>query len=240
MTPAVLDSRRLEAKRARAARLGDDQFLRQRAFEDCLDRLPFLPGVVSHALIVGDPEEGWVDAIKPFAERVDCVPLGDLEPENADLICTVAALDHSYDPALACFILRQALRPGGRLIGATTGSQSLPRMRRAFLDAERAMGKAARRFHPMLDPAGLSAMLANAGFADVVIDVDSLRVRYSGMPDLVRDLRAMGCTNSLSGSVAPLKLAVYRHACELFSAGQERIDEGFEILHFSGVAKNAV
>ena len=240
VTSPLLDPRRLAAKAARAARIGGDQFLLQRAFEDCVDRVSMIRASPQRAVIVSERQAAWAAALNRFAQRIDCLPLESLEPECADLVVAVGVLDRSSDPAIASFVLRHALRPGGRLIGATIGDRSLVRSRRAFLDAERATGRAARRFHPLPDPAALSALLTGAGLADVVIDVDVFNARYGGLAALVRDLRAMGCTNSLANSIRPLQPAVYRHACELFSAGQEKVEESFEILHFSGVAKNAV
>jgi hypothetical protein len=79
--------------------------------------------------------------------------------------------------------------------------------------------------------------LSGAGLRDVVIDVDGFDVRYSGLDHLVRDLRSMGCTNSLNGDMPPLPRAVYKDARNLFSGGAERVEERFEILHFSGFAK---
>jgi SAM-dependent methyltransferase len=235
-----LDHRRLSAKEARAARIARDRFLHARAFEDCLDRLNALSGSIGRVVIVGNPMEDESAPLIPNAESVSRLPLESLEPECADLVIAVGVIDHAEDPAIAAFVLRHSLRPGGRLIGATIGNGSLTRLRRAFLDAERAAGRAARRFHNMPDPVSLTAMLGGAGLSDVVIDVDGFNVRYSGLDHLVRDLRSMGCTSSLAGTVPPLQPAVYEKARDLFSSGAERVEERFEILHFSGVVKMTV
>ncbi|QIK95510.1 hypothetical protein G7076_02545 [Sphingomonas sp. HDW15A] len=239
MTRVKLDPRRLCAKQSRAKRLGSDDFLYRRAIEDCLDRLQFLPGPVGDLVILEGPGKQEDGPVVPGAASVVSLALSSLEPGCADLVLAVGVLDYADDPAIAAFITRHALRPGGRLIGASIGSGSLPRMRRAFLDAERASGRAAQRFHAMLDAATLSEMLSGAGFTDVVVDVDSFDVRYSGLDSIVRDLRSMGCTNSLAGAIPALDRGVYRDARNLFSSG-ERVEERFEILHFSGIAKMTV
>jgi hypothetical protein len=232
-----LDRRRLSAKESRAATMPGDRFLYERAFEDCLDRLHSLTGSPGRIAVVGYPSIEDTANRVANAESVQHLQLETLEPECADAVIAVGVIDHAEDPAMAAFVLRHSLRPGGRLIGAIIGIGSLTRMRRAFLDAERAGGRAARRFHQLLDPSSLGAMLSGAGLRDVVIDVDGFDVRYSGLDHLVRDLRSMGCTNSLNGDMPPLPRAVYKDARNLFSGGAERVEERFEILHFSGFAK---
>ena len=240
VTPAQIDRRRLLAKRLRATSLGGDYFLYRRALDDCLDRLNFMTDRLAEAVVVAGPGHSEALRLVPAAQSLEHVPLEALEPECADIVIAVGLFEISEDPALTAFILHQSLKPGGRLIGSTIGSDSLTRVRRAFLDAERSGGRAVRRFHPLPDPAALSGILSGAGMKDVVIDVDGFQVRYSGLDHLIRDLRSMGCANSLSGSVLPLRRADYEGARALFSAGMERVEENFEILHFSAVAQMKV
>ena len=194
-----------------------------------------MTGALGRIAIVDYPASGHALPRIPNAQSVDQLTLEALEPGFADVVIAVGVLDHAEDPAIAAFVLRHSLRPGGRLIGAAIGSGSLPKMRNAFLEAERASGRVARRFHRLPDPASLSAQLSSAGLTDVVIDVDALQVRYNGLDHLVRDLRSMGCTNSLAGAVPHLGRATYERARKFFSGGAHRVEERFEILHFSGV-----
>lgn len=240
VTLAQIDRRRLLAKRSRATRLGSDDFLYRRALDDCLDRSSFMTRRIGKAVIVGGPGHPNELRLIPTAQSLEHLSLEALEPGCADIVIAVGLFEISEDPALTAFILHQSLKPDGRLIGSTIGSGSLTRMRRAILDAERAGGRAVRRFHPLPDAAALSGILSDAGMKDVVIDVDGFHVRYSGLDHLIRDLRSMGCTNSLSGSVLPLRRAVYEAARDLFSAGMDRVEENFEILHFSAVAEMKV
>lgn len=192
------------------------------------------------ALIVGSRNPDWPVRLSSFAAEVRSATLDSLEPQSADLLLVIGELAEADDPALAAFILRHALKPGGRMLGAVAGNRSVERMRQAFLDAERAEGQVARRFHPLPDAASLGALLAGAGLTEVVIDVDMVKARYGELPALVRDLRTMGCTNSLAGPIPGLSKKVYRRACELFAPDGSRVEETFEILHFSAVAPIAV
>jgi hypothetical protein len=69
-----------------------------------------------------------------------------------------------------------------------------------------------------------------------VVDVDRVRVSYSGLRKLVADLRAMGATNVLrQRSKTSLSRSALNAAERDFSSGQEdgRTLETFEILHFA-------
>ena len=92
------------------------------------------------------------------------------------------------------------------------------------------------RTHPRIEPASLAALLAAAMFAMPVVDVDRVRLRYSNLGGLIRDLRAMGATNVLGQRPPPVTKAAARRAARAFeqagSAG--KTDEFVEILHFLG------
>jgi NADH dehydrogenase [ubiquinone] 1 alpha subcomplex assembly factor 5 len=69
--------------------------------------------------------------------------------------------------------------------------------------------------------------------------VDRVRTSYRSLRDLVRDLRSMGTTNSLTArSRTPLTRAAIDAAERNFSedASDGRTVETFEILHFAGWA----
>ena len=232
MARQMFDPVRRSAKRNRARSKGGDRFLHRRAMEDCVERLALLPRP-ERALILG-----WEDAseIASIANSVAVTELDSLEPRSADLIMAIGVIDRADDPALAAFMLRHALKPGGRLLGAEIGGNSLPRMRRAFLEAERVRGHAVQRFHPLPDGPSLSALLADAGLQAAVVDVDRVSASYSGLPRLIDDLRGMGCTASLADPTAPLNRTIYAEACLNFMGGEAKAVETFEILHFSALA----
>jgi hypothetical protein len=73
-----------------------------------------------------------------------------------------------------------------------------------------------------------------------VSDVDRLTVRYRDLFALIRDLRAMGETNVLSGAGRPLTRGIVARAAQLyaekFSEPDGRIPATFEIVHLAGWA----
>ncbi|WP_118857597.1 hypothetical protein [Sphingomonas mesophila] len=237
MSLPPIDPRRRAAKAQRAERRGGDLFLVERALGECLDRLAELPGGGNALIITAEPRQWLANAVRsPLPVQSPAL----LTPHCADTIIALGLFEDAEDPTLTAFVLGQALRPGGRLIGACLGPQSLPRLRAALLDAERAEGRAVQRFNPLPDPASLAAMLTAAGLANVVVDVDRCAVSYRSALHLVRDLRDMGCTASRSAPHVPLSRKIVEQLEINFLGGLERATETFEIQYFSGFAQNAV
>lgn len=226
-----------------------ETLLYDRAFEDCLDRLADVSGTFGDILLAGCPNPAWADRLTSkrlslvdpgplMAERAGgrCADLESLPFEAArfDLCLTIGLLDTANSLPLAAAALHLVLKPGGLLLGAIPGGQSLPRLRRAMLAADGCLGRAAPHVHPRIEAPSLARLLTEAGFVDAVVDVDRVELSYSSLDGIIRDLRAMGMTNVLAGrpraSVGRPALAVARAA---FLEGGERAIEQVEILHFA-------
>jgi SAM-dependent methyltransferase len=236
-------------RRDRAVRTGADTFLYDRAFQECLDRLDDIKDDFRSVLIAGCPNETWSDRLGSREVTViDPSPLmaarargrcADLEsmpfdPQSFHLCLTVGLLETANNLPLAAAALNLVLKPGGLLLGAIAGGQSLPRLRRAMLAADSAKGQASPRIHPRIEAAGLAQLLTSAGFAMPVVDVDRVELAYSSLDGLVRDLRAMGATNVLNARFRrPLDRAAIAAARTAFLDGQDRAVEQVEILHFA-------
>ena len=87
------------------------------------------------------------------------------------------------------------------------------------------------------------ALLRRAGFADPVVEVDRLKVRYPDLLGLMRDLRAMGETNLLlEGPRRPLTRALLARAqalyAEAFADPDGRLPASFEIITLTGWARD--
>jgi SAM-dependent methyltransferase len=166
-----------------------------------------------------------------------CADLESLPFDEAsfDLVLTVGVLDTANNLPLAAAALQLVLKPGGLLLGAIAGGQSLPRLRHAMLAADKVAGQASPHVHPRIEGPSLAHLLTNAGFAMPVIDVDRVELGYGSIDRLVRDLRAMGATNILSGrSRQPISRAGLRAARNAFLDGGTPATEQVEILHFAG------
>jgi SAM-dependent methyltransferase len=252
--PRELFDRALRAlRRDRAARLGPELILLDRAFDDCLGRVATIARRFERALLIGAPSPHWLDRLGACAAIVECVDPGalfatacggtciqedryDFGQGRFDLVIAVGTLDTVNELPLALQLIRRAMRPDAPLLGAIAGGDSLPVLRAAMIDADRATGGAAPRTHPRINPSSLAGLLGDAGFVMPVVDVDRVTLRYRSLAALVRDLRAMAATNMLSDRAAGRGKAWAAHAEAAFAtqARNGLTEERIDILHFIG------
>jgi hypothetical protein len=130
------------------------------------------------------------------------------------------------------------MKPGGLFIGALSGGDTMPQLRAAIRAADTLSGVAAPHVHPRIEAAAFSPLLADAGFAKPVVDVERVQVSYASLHRLVADLIGMGATNVLCSKPPPLTRAQRLAASRAFAeAGDgERTVETFELLHFAAWA----
>jgi hypothetical protein len=251
----LFDMRIRAMRRDRAARSGVELFLYERAFADCLERIELMQRQFERALLVGCPDRTWATRLRALGPNVQILDPGALfadaaggstvvedawlPPEQGyDLIVSVGTLDTVNDLPLALRLTSYSLSPGGLLIGAMAGGETLPRLREAMRAADEATGAAAPHVHPRIDPSALSSLLGEAGFADQVVDIDRVNLSYQSIEGLVRDLRVMGLTNVLAARPHFIgKAGRTAAANSFFAAGRDgRTTETIEILHFAAWA----
>ena len=232
---------------ARAGRIGGS-FLLDRMFDEVIDRLAAIRRPLDRLLVVGPEQPGWRGRLAPVASSVDWLNPAERDEDTADLpvaaydaALAVGSLDSVNLLPLAMRGMAEALRPDAPLLGGMLGGNSLPVLRRALIEADRATGPASPRSHPRIDPATLAALLAVAGFAEPVVDVDRVTLRYVSLDRLVADLRAAAATNLLAerSKVWPGRDWPERLTAAFAAAADPdgRVAEGFEILHFHGWAR---
>ena len=247
-----LFDRRLRAlRRDRAAAIGPELFLYDRAFDDCLDRLRDIPRKFERALLLGCPSPDWVRRLLETTAEVTVLDPGalfaqrsggtqieedrhDFGEKHFDLCLAVGTLDTVNDLPPALQRLQRSLRPDSPLIGAIAGGNSLPALRTCLIAAGRSEGRILARTHPRIEPSALARLLQAAGFAMPVVDVDRVTLGYSGLDALVRDLRGMGATSVLSQRSPPLTKSERETADKEFRrlGNDGRTEELVEILHF--------
>jgi malonyl-CoA O-methyltransferase len=88
----------------------------------------------------------------------------------------------------------RVLSPGGALLFATLGPDSLREVRAAFAAADDRI-----HVHAAFDMHDLGDLAMAAGLAEPVLDVDRLTVTYADVAALARDLRAAGAVNVAGG-----------------------------------------
>lgn len=248
----LFDMKLRKLRRDRAARIGPELFLYERAFEDCLERLELMQRPFGRALLIGSPNSGWRGRLEQFAAHVEVCDPGELFASRAggativedewrpaeaafDLVIGIGTFDTVNDLPLALRIVAYGLQPGGLFLGALSGGDTLPQLRAAMRAADAVSGAAAPHVHPRIEAAALAPLLADAGFVNPVVDVDRVTVSYRSLHRLVADLRAMGATNILHSAPHFVGRAALSVAGAAFAAAGDgiRTAETFEILHFA-------
>ena len=170
------------------------------------------------------------DATLPFADQ------------SLDLVVSGLALQFVNDLPGTLIQVRRALKPDGLLLAALLGGSTLHELRTAFLMAEEEIeGGASPRVAPFADVRDLGALLQRAQFALPVADSDVVTVTYADPLALMRDLRAMGATNTLlARKRSPLRRATLARALEVyaerFGSKDGRIPATFELITLTGWA----
>ena len=119
--------------------------------------------------------------------------------ESFDLIVSNLSLHWVNDLPGTLIQARRILKPDGLLLACLLGGGTLAELRDALMEAELAVeGGASPRVSPFADVRDGGDLLARAGFALPVADLDSIRVRFADPLSLMRDLRSMGEANAVA------------------------------------------
>ena len=152
----------------------------------------------------------WFSRHRHVAGDAERLPLA---THCVDLIVSSVAMPwfDPVDDALAECL--RTLRPGGLLLLSTLGSGTLKELAAAWSG-----GGGPPRMHPFADMHVLGDALVHAGFADVVMDVQRIRLKAPGFWPLCRILSRSGGSGTLAARPRGLT------AVETFRAAQARYD----------------
>jgi SAM-dependent methyltransferase len=255
---APFDRRLRRLRRDRAARsFAGAGYLHHHAADELLERLQGIRRDFREALDLGcgdgylaaELRRRGLDATAADCSRLfagsqpngvccdeDRLPFGDA---SFDLVVSVGILDSVNDLPGALTLVRRSLRPDGLFLAAFAGAGTLPRLRSAMQAADAAATTGGSpRIHPQIDVRAAGDLLARAGFAMPVADVDSVEIRFRGLDRLIADLRATGSTNILANrSRRFLGRAELAAAAADFAAAagpDGRTAERFEIIYLAG------
>lgn len=259
----VFDQPLVEARRLRALKAGDEkaQFLLDIVAEDLAERLAVVErrfetavelhgytGVTARALMatgkIGTLTRVETDSAFGGSGELTVAPLETVPvpPASANLVVSPLSLHLTNDTPGVFIQVRRALAPDGLFLAAIPGNGTLQELREVLLAAESELtGGASPRVIPFADVRDIGALLQRAGFALPVTDTESYTVRYGSLFALMKDLRAMGMTNTLvARSRKPLSRAVFLRAAELyaerFADPDGRIRATFSVIYLSGWA----
>jgi len=110
---------------------------------------------------------------------------------SVDLVVSNLMLHHCPDPTAVLTEARRVLSDQGLLLLTTFGRKSLTELGRAWATADRFTHIA-----PFFDMQDLGNLFAATGFAEPVLDSQTLTITYDSLVRMMRDLRSAGSTNS--------------------------------------------
>ncbi len=246
------ERRRLAMARGqRMAALHGGAFLADHMADEVVERLAWVNRSFADVLVIGHAPALLIDALAARGAKLtlagpigrDCVCAEDalpFAPGTFDLVVSLGTLDSVNDLPGALIQINRSLKPDGLMMAGLIGAGSLPRLKAAMLAADEAGGRGvAARIHPQIDVRAAGDLLQRARFAMPVADSDSLTVRYSALPALIRDLRSHGWSNTLASSPPALGRAALVAALQSFAEGADadgKTAERFEIVYLSGWA----
>lgn len=150
-----------------------------------------------------------------FAADEERLPLA---ANRLDLIVSLLRLHHINDLPGTLIQCRRALRPGGVFLAALFAEGTLDELRLCLLDAERQTAVEPQpRIAPFATLQNLGNLLARAGFADVVADIERLSLPFADIRALAATLRRMGETRPLAAPTTPLSRAALAAADKLYA-----------------------
>lgn len=252
--PEPFDRRLRRIRRDRAAsRFAGHGFLQAHIADELLDRLEAIRRPFKRALMLGHAGEAALARMRGmgvativadsgfrFARSAAGIQCDEdrlaIRDAGLDLVLAAGSLDTVNDLPGALVLIRRALRPDGLFLGGFIGAGSLPRLRRAMLEADLRGKGAAARIHPQIDVRAAGDLLARAGFALPVADGENLDIAYRDLAALLADLRGSGGSSLLGGPPISALQAAAAHAVFAPDSPGERAVERFALVYMIGWA----
>jgi len=147
---------------------------------------------------------------------MDRLPLAD---NSMNLVWSSLALQWAHDLDATLKGLHRVLAPGGLLIFATFGPDTLKELRTAFAAVDDAPH--VNRFVDLHD---IGDMLVNAGFVSPVMEMEMLTLTYADLKSLMRDLKGIGAHNA----------AASRKRGLLGKSAWARLEQAYEMHRLEG------
>lgn len=235
-------------------------FLFKHAENDILDRLHMIKRSAENTALIGNrlSEEfkqnltqqkniqACIETDFVYAHEIDSEILN-IQPNNCDMALSLLALHSTNDLTGALIQIKNSLKKDGFFIGALFGGETLYELRQSLMQAELELyGGASPRVFPFADKQQIGALLQRAGYSLPVVDSEIIQVSYKDIFTLMRDLRHMGESNSLTARKKSFSgKNLFLRANEIYhesfadtknTTQEQRIIASFEIIYMIGWA----
>lgn len=146
------------------------------------------------------PQSSWAQRalarLTPPASRLTHLLCADMDrlplaPSSVNLVWSSLALQWAHDLEATLKGFHQVLAPGGLVMFATFGPDTLKELRAAFSAVDDAPH--VNRFTDLHD---IGDMLIHAGFSSPVMEMEMLTLTYADLKALMRDLKGIGAHNA--------------------------------------------
>jgi malonyl-CoA O-methyltransferase len=144
------------------------------------------------------PQPTWAQRLLSRPQRLTHLVCADMErlplaPDSMNLVWSSLALQWAQDLDATFKGFHRVLAPGGLLMFATFGPDTLKELRAAFAAIDDAPH--VNRFTDLHD---IGDMLVHAGFSSPVMEMEMLTLTYADLKTLMRDLKGIGAHNAAS------------------------------------------
>ncbi|MDG1340003.1 MAG: SAM-dependent methyltransferase [Paracoccaceae bacterium] len=211
------------------------------AADDLHERLQEVNRTFTDVAIITRFPKVWQDRL-PKAKVVDFDDVLALPQRSFDLVIHTLCLHRANDPVGQLIQSRNALRPDGMFLANLFGGETLHELRASLAEAEtKVSGGLSPRVSPMGEIRDLGALLQRAGLALPVADGVQTTATYTDAFALMRDLRMMGETNSMTArNKTFVKRDLFDETDRIYKAAfaldGDRIPATFEIITLTGWA----
>jgi malonyl-CoA O-methyltransferase len=146
------------------------------------------------------PQPTWtqraLQRLTPQASPLSHLMCADMErlplaPNSMNLVWSSLALQWAHDLEATFRGFHRVLAPGGLLLFATFGPDTLKELRAAFSAIDDAP-----HVNRFIDLHDIGDMLIHAGFASPVMEMEMLTLTYADLKTLMRDLKGIGAHNA--------------------------------------------
>ena len=138
---------------------------------------------------------------------------------SMNLVWSSLALQWAHDLESTFRGLHRVLAPGGLLIFATFGPDTLKELRAAFAAIDDAP-----HVNRFIDLHDIGDMLIHAGFSSPVMEMEMLTLTYADLKSLMRDLKGIGAHNA----------AAARRRGLLGKSAWTRLEQAYEVFRLGG------
>ncbi|WP_018871736.1 malonyl-ACP O-methyltransferase BioC [Thioalkalivibrio sp. ALJ16] len=184
----------------------------------------FAPEMVARARRRGR----WLRRPLAVCGDLEALPLADAV---FDLAVSSSALQWCSDLDQAFSEVRRILRPGALWMFTTFGPDTLRELRAAFA----AVDGGGVHVNAFIDMHDIGDALVRAGFADPVMDQETVTLTYADLTGLIRDLRGIGVRNALvgrpSGLFGPRRLIAVAEAYAREFGHNGRLPASWEVVY---------